>query len=206
MPTPSVGDRVLVTIGGVLLGQRTINTYLYRISAVTGSPDYTTLMNALFSSLSGSGQLIPTHIACMPSNWFRSYCWLQIISPLRFRKVEKPLSGSGTAVGVAYTANVQASITRVGEVAGRKYIGGVRMPLGTDVDATDGGLIVAAQKLLLQNHAAAMQLNIITSGTVATFIPQCGLPKGTGLSADMHDAFVQDTARVIRRRTVGQGI
>ena len=206
MAVPSVGDRVLVTIAGVLLGQRTLNTYLYRISAITGTPDYVTLMDALHSSLSGSTQLLPTHQAAMPSNWFKSATWYQIVTPLRFRKYVKNGSGAGTALGVAYTPNVQASITRVGDVAGRKYVGGVRLPLGTDVDATDGGIVVAAQKALLQNHANAMKLNVITSGAVATFIPQVGLPKPPDTSADLFDAIPQDTTRVIRRRTVGLGI
>jgi hypothetical protein len=183
-----------------------MTTHLYRISALSGLVGYTDLMDALDSSLSGAGQLITRHVAAMPSNWFFTDVWYQIIRPLRFRKYVKPKAGPGGSGCEALTANVAASITRVGDVAGRKYVGGVRIPIGTDVECIDGGKVTAAHTVLLVNYASAMKLNVITSGTVGTFIPQVGLPAPADTSADLYDAFPQETVRVNHRRTVGLGI
>lgn len=202
----AVGDRVLVTIAGSLCGQRTLTTFLYRISAVGANLEYADAMAALRSSLQGSGQLVPKYKACCPTNWFSNSLWTQIIRPLRYRKLVEVLSGAGTSGSLALTGNVQGSITRAGEVAGRKYVGGVRVPCGTDEIAIDEGFLTSGQKLALQGLADAMQLNVITSGSVATYIPQVGVPKPPDQSADLYTAFPQDQARVIRRRTVGLGI
>lgn len=206
MPLPAIGDRVLVTFRGTLCDQRTMSTFLYRITNVTGAPLYNELMDALHSSFSGAGQLITTFRACMPSNWFWTDVWYQIISPTRQRKYAKSMTGAGTASSIATTANLQASITRVGELSGRRYIGGIRMPLGTEDFVVDQGFIQAGQLAALNALCAAMKLFIITSGSVATFRPQVGVPKPPATSLDLEDAFPQATSRVIRRRTVGLGI
>lgn len=205
MSNLSVGDKVLVTVVGSVCGQRTLNTFLYRVSALTGTPDQATALTAFHSSLLGAGQLIPKFLAAVPTNWFHSYMWYQVILPGRFRKLIVPMSGHGTFGSVANTGNVQGSITRAGELATRAYIGGVRICIGTDSDATDNGQLTVGQFTALNDLASAMKLNVITSGTVATYIPQVGVPRSGSVTHDLYDAFPQYTTRVIRRRTVGVG-
>jgi hypothetical protein len=155
----------------------------------------------------GAGQLLTRYIAALPSNWFYTDTWYQIIEPMRHRKVQQlGALGPGGSGAEALTQNVSAAITRVGDLAGRRYIGGIRIPLGTDLPAIDGGKTTAGQETLLRNLADAMKLNVITSGFVATFRPQVGVTRGGVPSVDLEDAFPQQTVRVMRRRTVGLGI
>jgi len=201
-----IGDRVLVTIKGALCGRTTLTTFLYRVSAVAANTDYDQAMTALHGSFAGATQIRPKYVACCPSNWLMDAMWYQIISPLRYHKFAQGVAASGGFGSVANTPNVQGSITRIGEFAGRKYVGGIRVPIGTDDVSCNNGVLTANQKSALQGLADAMKLNVITSGVTMTVIPQVGLPAAGGASADLYNAFVQDTVRVIRRRTVGLGI
>lgn len=207
MPLPAAGDVTLVTIRGVIANQRIMSTFVYKISAVTGAPLDDELMGALDSSLKGAGQLITRYVAAMPSNWFHTDTWYQIIRPVRHRKVAKAgIVGGGGSGGEAHTANVSVNVARVGELAGRRYVGGVRIPIGTDEICIEDGKITVGQYALLNSLASAMKLNVITSGFVATFRPQVGLPPAAVGTVDLFDAFVPDTVRVMHRRTVGLGI
>lgn len=206
MPVLAVNDRVLFTIVGRLCGQRTMNTFLYRVSACEADTEQSDFFTALNASMNAAGGVAQRMKGCCPANWRHVESWYQVISPVRFRKLAYPVDAAGLFASTALTPNVQASITRTGDRSGRKYIGGTRIPIGSDSFSTADGMITPELKAALTALTDSMKLNIITAGTVATYIPQLGIPKPPALSYDLYDCFAQDTTRVIRRRTVGLGI
>lgn len=206
MPVITTGDTVLVTIVGRLCGQRTLNTFPYRVAAASGGDEQSDVFTAFHASLGAAGELRPAFRGCTPENYDLDAMWYQIIRPVRFRKYVANVGVAGLFLSTAYTGNVQASVTRVGSVAERKSVGGIRVPIGTDANSTVDGSVTNALKAQLTTLANAMKRTIITVGFVTTFIPLVGVARLPGPFRDVYDAFAQDTTRVQRRRTVGLGI
>jgi len=205
MPALLVGDIVLVTAVGNLVGQRTLTTFPFQVTAVTGIPDQTNAFDDLHAELNATTGILGKMRACIPSQYTMTQAWYQVIAPTRYRRYVKAVNTQGGFTGAALTANVQASITRVGEEAGRRYVGGVRIPIGTDYSSLAAGLVAAGLKTKLTDLAEVMDQNIITPVVVATYRPLVGLAPNPADSVPCFDAFPQDTVRVLRRRTVGLG-
>jgi len=206
MATIAVGDRVLITLTGTLFQQRTMNTFLYRVSAVAPDTNYESFADALHDEILVANGLADLYRAITPANWGGYQIWIQVIRPVRLRKIAFSWPITGTYIGEATTANVQGSITRFGEAAGRDQIGGVRIPVGTDIECLDSGRIATPLLSNMGDLAEFMMANIALAFGTATLVPQVGVPKGAAASIDCVEAIQQETARVIRRRTVGHGI
>lgn len=199
------GDRVLVSFTGTLLGQRIINTFLYRLESVPAETDYDATMDLFFAELNDAAGMIPAWLDCLPENITNTQAWLQVIRPARLRrKIYTVVGGGGRSI--AQTSNIQASITRQGELAGRRSIGGVRIPLNDTGLDYENGVLGLAMKNALQALADEMIETLEVGPGAIRFIPQVGTPKPPLNSFDLKDTFVQDTVRVLRRRTVGLGI
>lgn len=216
MPVVTIQSRLLMTLTGEYLGQRFMNTFLFRCSAVSGAPNDVVAIDALHTKLSTVNDLFSKYIACLPGdgNIPVVQAWYQIIAPIRFRKVERTIELSAFGDYATNTANVQASIERFSDFAGRKGVGGIRVPIGTQ--ACSDGLLGAA--ILIDLEALAEKMNDIQSTTTpaVSWVPQVGLPgytpgdpptPGNPMdSLDCAGASVKPQARIIRRRTVGLGI
>lgn len=200
------GDSVLVTVNGRLNEQRTMNTFWYRVTQITDAPDEAIAFAALFLQMTGAGGLLEDYLACVPTNWTAEAVWFQSITPIRQRKVSFPWDAIGGGPSSALTANVQGSITRVGDAARREAIGGVRIPIGTGVGSITNGRLVAGQKAAMQDLADSMAQVIATFAPNVEYTPIVGKPNAAGNYWNVVDATVQDTVRVLRRRTVGLGI
>lgn len=200
-------DSVLMTINGVLAGQRTMNTFWWRVTAITGSPDETVAFPALWALL-GSAGFIDKYLACVPTNWTGAGVWMQSIYNLRQRKIVIPFDDGGTGVSEANTANVQGSITRVGDIARRDAVGGIRIPIPTNALATTNGLLTVAQKGAMDEFAAELPIVRTTVTPAVTYTPMVGAPEAANPANwfKVVAAFAQPETRVIRRRTVGRGI
>ena len=206
MPTLLVNDRVLVTFVGQLHAQRTMNTFLYRVAAATQGNDLAESMTHFHTALGLAGELRPGFLGCVPANFTLSQCWYQVIAPARFRKIVYPMATLGLWGHATSVSNVAGSITRVGVMAKRTQVGGVRIPISAGPETCDSGFLHTNLKAKFQSLCNAMKHTIITQQVVNTFIPQVGTPKAAMGSEDLFDAFFQDTARTVRRRTVGLGI
>lgn len=205
MPLLNVGDTVMVSHVGSLCGQRTINTFYYRVAATAPAADMNAALLSFHAALGVSPELRFRFLGATPNNYTLTQAWYQVIHPLRYRKVVVGVNQGGQFLDNAATANVQASITRASELAGRTHIGGVRIPCGTTTASTDNGIITGPLKAKLDDLAIAMALTVITTvAPVCTFAPLIGL-SADGFQREMAFAFAQDTTRVIRRRTVGLG-
>lgn len=206
MAALDLGDSVLVTVNGRLNEQRTMNTFWFRVTAIADAPDESIAFAALFLQLVGAGGLLEDYLACVPTNWAAEAVWFQSITPVRQRKVSFPWDAIGGGPSSALTSNVQASITRVGDAARRDAIGGIRIPIGTGVGSITNGRLMAGQKTVLQDLADSMTQIVTTIGPNVEYTPIVGKPNNAGNYWNVVDTTVQETARVLRRRTVGLGI
>jgi len=213
LPNIAQGQRILVTPVGTIFGQRTMNTFLYRVSSVAGSISDTAFFDALHTVLGGSGNLLEKYSNCMSLNsWIGVAVWYQVVGPTRYRKVVKgPLTGGFDSVMTS--SNVQASISRFGEFGTRASVGGVRIPIAAE--HSEDGLLSAGLTAVLEELATEMKAAVAAGSPSVTLIPQVGVPGYTNddppvripvtNSIDCYEARVQDTTRVIRRRTLRVG-
>lgn len=215
MPNMAVGQRVLVTAVGEYYGQVTMTTWLYKVTVVAGTTTDTAFFAALDTIFNATGGLLLRYRGCCPANdvWLGRQTWYQVLGPLRFRKVQKPLS-DGLYDSPSNTANIQASITRVGEFGTRRNIGGIRVPIPSFENVE--GKITPDITIPLEALATEMALPVTAGSPAVTMVPQVGVPGYTNTvppeqipvtdSLDLSECIVQDTTRVIRRRTLRVGI
>lgn len=206
MAALDLNDSILVTVNGTLLGQRTMNTFWYRVHEITGDPQETIAFQALFAEMSSPGKLLANYLKCVPTNWKGYQVWFQAIKPLRQRKVAFPWVIDGEGVGSALTANVQGSITRLGDTAAREAVGGIRIPIGTGTQFLTDGKLTIDQLAAMADLAGEMSVDYATGVPAVTYRPMVGKPDNAGNYWRVVDTLVQPEARVMRRRTVGRGI
>lgn len=207
MPNLAIADRVFITLVGKIQGQRTMTTWLYRVSAITGTISQDDAFTALHTKMTDATGVLYRFKECAPVSWGAMSVWYQVISPVRFRKTQKPYVGAGLfPSSEANMPFVIGSITRVGELAKRSEVGGIRIPIGTNEQSVEEGYLSAQQLDAMSDLCQAMRAPITTSGTVATFVPQVGMPAPGQVSADLKDAFPQPEARTMNRRVPGRGI
>jgi len=205
MPVVAIGDRVLVSFVGRLFGQRFINTFWYKVRLTSGDPEYAEMAPALNAFLQTAGELKTKWLNCVTNSAEMTQIWVQTVAPQRLRKWSFESIANGAFDGAASTPNVQASITRVGQYAGRQYVGGIRIPIGTGAECSIEGIISNDLYDLMIILGAAMKEEINVLGGDVTLTPQVGAAGDLTDTKDMEDFLVQTTTRVIRRRTVGLG-
>jgi len=205
MAAVNLGDKILVTFYGELLNQRIINTFWYQVSALTGSPNTATFATALIAQIKTAGGLRDSFVDVAPQNYGLGQIWAQFIEPTRVVKVIDNTADAGNWPVDADTANVAAVITRRGDLAGRKHVGSLHVPISTDPTAIIAGSLSAALKV--KTDALATD---IASAQVLAGLGTCNpILRNGPLTTDVtviNNAFSQTTVRTMRRRTVGRGI
>lgn len=201
----SVGDVLLVTFDGFWHNQRTMTTFHYGVSAVTGGPSNDQFALALKNQMALAGGLIPTFLACCPPAYLLNNVWVQTLAPVRVVKTILSVALSGQFDGDSNTANLSTVVTRRGSLANRANIGSVHVPYpNLDADGSDG-TIGAPMLAALGTFATQVRSQIAMVGT-GTVIPV--LFHGPAIT-DVNivtSTIVQLTVRTMRRRTVGRGI
>jgi len=206
MPGPlAVGDRVMVTFRGTLAQQHILSTFWYGVSAITGVVNQTDAFTALRASLVAGGGLRPDYLACCPTNYTLDYIWIQNIRPTRWGKFTFGDNSPGTWAADAPTANTSGVITRRGDLAIRKAVSTLHVPISSTADVMADGLLTPAFKTPMTALAVEVIKSITTAGTVVTYFPVIDNGPGGADFQVITSAFVQETARVMRRRTVGLG-
>lgn len=211
MAEATVNQIYMVTINGLLHNQRTMSTFYYQLFGVpAGVPTVQAAMDDLEDRLDVAADVFADYRAICPSNWTFTEAWVQCIDPVRYQKKIYAKNLPGTNANASTTTNVSLSLTRKGEIAARNRVGGVRIPLSPLsvvnglVDATAKAAGVALASDLKLGYGAPGEFQ--WSPGFVTKIPG-QLPNTTiKIFTPNFDVFVQDTARVMRRRTVGLGI
>lgn len=204
--------RFLLTFKGEIAGQTILNTFPLQVTAVaSGEAPLDVLTQAFFASLQYI-ELEADYLVCLPEDYHLSESWFQQLTPTRARKgvLERDLNGGIEAPG--NMANIAAFISRHGSGGTRHDNGGVHLVAPSGVTYISGGVLTAPYKAILQGLADSMIESFTVTtvpGNVYTFQPtmffKINEPPFLG-STPIVASNVQDTSRVMRRRTVGLGI
>ena len=204
----AVGDLIEVVIKGQIHNQTTLTVFHYYVSGASTTPDlFDELENVLDEFLDmGVGSFLPTWLSVVPSSWNLRTISTQKIAPVRSRRVVSATqneAGLGSDSGVT---NVQGAITFQTDFAGRRFIGGVRVPM-SPADAFNGSwsaLTLGKLEALAQEFGSPFT----EPGGDGIYQP-CIYHRDLAPPSNRTDitaVLVQPTTRVIRRRTVGLGI
>lgn len=210
-------DVFQVTIRGFMFGQLVMTTLHYRYAP--GSPVITngsTALDDIFGQLDLGGDVLDDLSTILPPQLGSIEVDLQWVYPLRYRRqtyLPSNTAGLGTATTVG---NVDAVMTLFGETATRRSIANKHLPCSPD--DCDQGLMTAAYKLAATAYVAQVQADLNPGAGLRFYEPiiwgrpqvaftKCGVdhPALPALRTDVAGAFIQDTSRVMRRRTVGAG-
>lgn len=202
-------DKVLVTVISSYCGQTCMNTFPFVAKGITGSPPAIAAMEKLIDASILAGNYVDLLRGCMAQNCVINQVWAQIIGPVRVRARKRTVNIIGNYTETdGLTANVQASIERYGELAGRHQQGAIRVPIGTDDSCFDDGELTPAMKSALEllGNEMTQSLTVTDTGWNVSFDPCVGVAKQELDWVITEGTIVQDTVRVIRRRTVRVGI
>lgn len=205
MPTPIQNNAViLVTYQGRMNNQTILNTQHFQYRLVGGNPDYDAEMDDLLGQLADPGSVLEQILAATHSSFQMVYMMAQPVYPVRLAKVTTTQNAPGIRTGTPLPQNVAAVCTRSGDFGTRWNRGNWHQAGLLTTDASNGTWSLAAM-LLLQNIAVELTDPItLTSGAVCQ--PGLWSPKVPTRFTEVTRAGVQSEVRVMRRRTVGQGI
>lgn len=208
MADPSVGDMVLYSFSGQLLGQKTLTTFMFHLDTLNGTiPTLDTALSDLNSYLTGAYGLEAAFLACCPTNYFLDRRWAQRIFPTRDRRREYGTSVVGTGLAGSETANVACSIERFSDKSGRWAQGRINPPIPASTLSMLGGSLTAAQATRCDNLAAKLygQLTLPVTGVKWSHCLYDSAAHTGSIFLPLVGAKTQLSVRVMRRRTVGVG-
>lgn len=211
MAAAAINQVYLVTVNGLLHGQRTMSSFYYQLFGIpAGAPTVEQAYDDLNTQMSVAADVFADYRAIAPTNWTFTESWVQCVRPQRYRKKVYVKNQAGLGPNASSVTNVSVSITREGELASRNRLGGIRIPL-SPLDVTAGivnaGPLAAANALatdLLTGYGAPGQFQW-TPGFLSTILQNPPLLPTFEFTPNFA-VFAQPTARVVRRRTVGVGI
>jgi len=205
MASTNIGDKILVTFNGRMLGETVLNTFWYQVSALTGSPNTTTFGSALHTQINTAGGLRESFLACCPQNYTLVEMWIQFVDPVRVVKQVFNDNEDGTWAVDTDTTNLAGVITRRGDLAGRKHVGSLHVPISSDPTAIIAGELSAALKAKLDTLCTdVVSSQALTGVGTANPILRNG-PLMTDVTV-INNAFTHTEVRIMRRRTVRVGI
>jgi hypothetical protein len=201
----------LLTFYGTANSQRILNTFGYQLELTSGDEQPADdVSTAFFASLEYI-DLETDFLDVMADAYTLNEAWFQMIFPTRIRKaiLERNLTGEIAATTVQQ--NLAAVISRHGVTADRQNNGGVHLVLPNGATHSGLGLLTQAYKDLLAPLALAMLEPIPLAVGGSTYVAKPVLihvEPGSGIvsAREIVATNVQDTVRVMRRRTVGLGI
>lgn len=202
----NVGDVVALSYQGLILGQRTINTLHYVVQISSTNTSVLPALTSLASAFS-TGAVSPTLplLAAMPQNWTLTHIRAQRVSPTRSAFVDYADGRPGQLVTDAESTNVNATITKRTISGTRPGIGSFHAP-AIPVDGFAFGLLTAAYKILTETYAIRF-INVFIDPVDNTQLQPIVFHKAVpSASFPIVSITVQNTLRVMRRRTVGVGI
>lgn len=207
MATLLAGDKVLLTVTGVLLDQRIMMTFPYLCTEIGSSVQQDDAFTAFRNKLCEANGFMDKLMSVVPQNLTAIEMWFQVLWPVRWNKfIKTSTAAGGRSDDVAVTPNLAQVITRRADRSGRKYRGSVHIPFAITSENAANGVIDAGQLTLLGAFAGKVATEIVTASPTIHFAPSLF---HRPISADpdpVTEAFPQATVRVMRRRTVGLGI
>lgn len=206
------GQIYAMTFVGRLANQQILSTFHYRIQNISGgTPSTKNVCDNLEAKLTvadGSGHSFAGAFlgVCPPQyNWYET--WIQCVDPIRVRReiyTETAFDGAWPDDG--HWANSAAVLTRRGDLAGRKYVGSLHVPLPSEVVAVNG-VLPAPYTTALLLLAVQMQYTRDQTGPITYRMDPVLWNRGSNPNYTIiTQTIVQQTVRTMRRRTVGVGV
>jgi hypothetical protein len=201
----AVNDIVEISIEGKINDQQTISTFHYRVGSISGAFPMFGQLAAFLTALRADDKLFNSYQHVTSDQLDRLNMYAQVIYPIRYRYTnDEAPDETGAVDSLAFPPNVQASITRAAERAGRRYVSHLAVP-AVPIGAIVDGKVTDAYKLDLLSLANEMVASyVLPSG--AELNPVIFHPQFSPIFDQITFAFPQTTSRVQRRRTVGLGI
>lgn len=209
MATVNVGDVLEVTYQMTLYGQRLLTVLHYK---VTTAPTVVTdpllsqadVLNEIKNG--GAQDRVTVYRNCVSNNLNFDALTAQYVYPGRWRRSTLNINVAGSVSGSAGSANIAAVIEKTTDLAGKANRGSVHVP-GIQNGQYSNGLIGTT----LNNNLVLLADKLITT------INESGAGAGVWKPIIFHRRFpattsqiwnsytIQQTVRVMRRRTVGVG-
>lgn len=202
-------DVYQVTVFTKLFNQILMNTFFWRIDSAVEGTYVKDVYQYLHDQLNDGDGLLDTMARCM-NNAANIY-------QLRIQRIQSTLTpnrltgqvfdvdwdGGG---GVDQACNSDAVIVRESDIAGRAEVGRVHINIPVTVDNCANGVILNALKVKLNDVAANIfhSYEVVGSFKLIPIIYHRGVVPQWW--SDLAEVFVEDTVRVMCRRTVGRGI
>lgn len=201
------GDKVSVQFRGICFNQQIL---MNRILLISGDFPALNSVNAdlqlILTSVGAAGvqDYQTPYLACLPATYTLLEIRAQRFKPTRSAYSSVfPVGAVGTNAGAATTANDAAVITYRTAFAGKGQRGNMHIGPMPDAGAA-AGLITNAYKATLGVLGNAMLASFIPPGSGSLCVP-IDYHKASNLF-DLWQSFrLGDTARIMRRRTVGIG-
>jgi len=202
----TTGDIMLVTVKNKLFEQVCLNTFHYRLMDCTGSPEYFAVIDEFHAKFyTAAGSMYDKLQACYPQNLTTPQIWYQKVYSLRTMKVVKSPNDPGLWPHDATSANVACVVERRGVLANRRNVGSIHIPCAADPATIDDGAPTPAYTTVLEAVATQINATITTALGTCTWRPVLFNYPDPIIYSEIINASVQDTSRVMRRRTVRVG-
>lgn len=204
----AVGDVIALTYKSTYQSQQIRYVLHWRVTVPGTSTTPEADLDAMAANFINAGvntlldSLLNVHVAGFVFNSAEA----QRVSPTRTISMESATDSPGTVVGTESPANTAVVITKRTLTAGRRGIGSLHLS-GFDSTSQTNGILVAPLLALYQTVSTEV-LNARTVTAVGMSIEPGLFNPGMGPSffSRLFDTNVQDTIRVMRRRTVRVGI
>lgn len=205
MAIPAVQPNTVfsVTFEGDFLGQQvmTVLNYSYLGEASVPHADAVAALQELIESPDG---VYSDYLDCIPVNVTNLFIRYQRITPVRYaQEVVIPTVRIGNRPA-AQQANIATVVTRQAEQAGRGFVSNLHLPGGAEGDL-DGGYLTEALIALVQIFAEESTRTVNVGAGGGKLVPVAFKRSNPNASPQLVASYVQDTARVMRRRTVRVG-
>ena len=211
MPVPVTENSIIaVSLDGRHDGQQVLLTLNYKLEFVTPSapdPDMVALFDALHGELDALGGLNGDYLNVLTEDMTVPVEWIQQIYPIRrVRRPYSPGDGEGHVAEPGLPPSDAHVITLQGTGTtrhdkGNKHIGGVPLTFSENGEVTAAGL--TAYNTLVLSLIDPIDVTIVADDyRFNPIILNRDTPAG---SAPVSFGYVQQTTRIMRRRTVGLG-
>lgn len=203
MPTPLLPDAVVqVIIETNLNSQRLLNVLHYQADG-TGAADYNVALNALIGVLLTPGDLVDTLSACQSNEAQIRRISAQPVYPARLAIISEVQAIDGTVAQPALPQNTSLVVTKRSDLATRYGVGSIHIP-GIPTTFVANGFITGAASAAMTAFADQASGQKMAAGIIWTPVLWNLATPGRVTVWDRY--VIQDTSRVMRRRTVGVGI
>lgn len=200
-------DIWLVQVYMSIYSQRVIANFHYRV--VTPGTEATPfeLCDAINTKFKAAGGMMDKMKACTSETLFYDFVQSQRIFPQRTVLVTGIDGDIGDLDAEQILTNSAAVITRRTVLAGRDQVSNLHMVIPQTGATVAAGEVTPGWKLLAEPLRAALYTDIVTAGgtDLEPVIYHQGVPAPDHYQ-EVHSAVIQDTARVMRRRTVRLGV